>query len=117
MPLKRVCLEPVDKAEYNDDEWKIALDLVLLDDGVPFHNWTTFGVRGGMAEDSACIEPFMLFKDGTIDFGTDFEENRTCKSNFLTGRRFSRDELFTVTLEDGDEVTYRVTRIIDLDTR
>ena len=117
MPINRVCLEPLNQRDYPSAEWKLALDLVLVDDGHPIHAWTTYGVRGGLAEESSCIEPFLLFGDGTMDFGTDFDEDRTCETNFLSGRRFGEGELFTVIPQGGDEITYRVTRMIKLDTR
>ena len=111
MPIMRVCLETAD-SDY-DAEWNITLDLMLSEDGRPSSRMTSFGVRGGMAKKSSCIEPFLLFADGRVDFGTDFnDDTRELKTNFFSGKAIAVGEYFTV----GDEeetVTYRVTKIIE----
>ena len=111
MPMMRVCLEPTD-SDY-DAEWNITLDLTVSDEGQPSPRMTSFGVRGGLASTSSSIEPFLLFGDGTIDFGTGWEDDeRELRTNLFGGTAIRVGEYFTI--GDGEEaVTYRVTRILD----
>lgn len=114
MAMKRICLQPTD-AEYYDADYNITVDLFLTEDGIPTTKMTAFGVMGGMAQDSQNIQPFLLFKDGSVDFGTDWDdEDRNCTFNLRdNGRAIAAGELFTFNLS-GDEITYRVTQLVDL---
>ncbi len=113
MTIKRICLTPTDSSTYGPD-YKIAVDLDLLDNGVPSGRLTAIGVRGGLAKDSENIEPFLLFADGSGDFGSGWEEERDFHLNLLgMGRAVTAQEVFTFK-NDEDEITYRVTQVIDL---
>lgn len=114
MTMKRICLQPTDSENY-DPDYNITVDIFLTEDGMPTTKMTAFGVMGGMAQDSQNIQPFLLFKDGTADFGTDWEdEYRDCRFNLReNGRAVAPGELFTFTL-NGDEITYRVTQLVNL---
>ncbi|WP_417599340.1 hypothetical protein [Pararhodobacter oceanensis] len=114
MPMKRICMVPTDAEKY-DRTWNITVDLFLDDAGVSTDRMTAFGARGGMAPFSGGIEPFLLFKDGTLDFGTDHDdEYRNCHLNLRGSRRVvQQNELFTFKGHD-EELTYRVQQAIEL---
>lgn len=113
MTMKRICLVPVDRGTYGKD-YNITLDLFLDSAGLPTGPETAHGVWGGMGEDSSSIVPFLLRKDGTIDLGTGYDgPDREGSSTFRTGRAFSVGEFFEVVYE-GNEIGYRVDRIVDL---
>lgn len=113
MAIKRICLQPTDAEKY-DPDYNITVDLFLTEDGTPTTKMTVFGVMGGMAQESENIQPFLLFKDGSADFGTDWDdEDRDCHFNLReNGRVVAVGELFTFDLS-GDEIIYRVTKIVD----
>lgn len=114
MTMKRICLQPTDAENY-DPGYNITVDLFLAEDGIPTTKMTAFGVMGGMAQDSHDIQPFLLFKDGSADFGTDWDdEERNCLFNLRgNGRVIATGELFTFNLS-GEEITYRVSQLIDV---
>lgn len=114
MPMKRICMVPTDTEDY-DHTWNITVDLFLDDNGVSTDRMTAFGARGGIAPSSVEIEPFLLFKDGTLDFGTEYDdEHQNCHLNLRgLGRVVKQNELFTFKDYD-EEVTYRVTQVIEL---
>lgn len=113
MAIKRICLIPTDTETY-DSNYNIAVDLNLLENGVPTRQMTAFGAMGGLAENSENIEPFLLFADGTGDFGSGWEEERDFRFNLRgTDRAVTVGEFFTY--KNGEEeITYRVTQIIDI---
>lgn len=113
MPIKRVCLVPTNKNEY-DEEWNIAVDLFLGEGNIPTDRMTSFGSMGGLTEQAMCIEPFLLYRDGKLDFGTNFEDaDQNHKLNIRgSGRAVNVGELFTYTNSE-EEITYRVTQIVD----
>ena len=113
MTIRRICLTPTDSETYTPD-YNITVDLNLADSGVPTNRMTAFGVRGGLAESAENIEPFLLFTDGSGDFGSGWEEERDFHFNLRgTGRAVTIGELFTF-IYGGEEITYRVTQVIDL---
>lgn len=114
MPMKRICMVPTDAENY-DRTWNITVDLFLDEAGVSTDRMTAFGARGGIAPSSDEIEPFLLFKDGTLDFGTDHDdEYQNCHLNLRgSGRPVQQNELFTFRGHD-EELTYRVTQVIEL---
>lgn len=118
MISKRVCLVPVGK-EYDATDrrlYKISVDLVLDDAGVPSGKMTAFGLRGGLAEDAEIVQPFILFKNGSVDFGDEWdEEYRDATFNIRgQGREVFEGEVFTLKTSDEGEVTYRVTQVVPL---
>jgi len=118
MPMKRICLVPADKSY--DKTWNITIDLFLDKDGVPTDKMTAFGARGGIAQSSDEIEPFLLYTKGILDFGTDFEDrDQNCKLNIRGSKRVvDVGELFTYEgpLNDNaeGELTYRVSQVVEL---
>lgn len=70
MPMKRICLVPTDP-ENHDATWNITVDLFLNESGVPTDQMTAFGARVGVSPSSKEIGPFLLFTDGSLDFGTE----------------------------------------------
>ena len=114
MPMKRICLVPTDTKNY-DRTWNITVDLFLDENGVSTDRMTAFGARGGIAPSSVEIEPFLLFKDGTLDFGTDHDdEYQNCRLNLRgVGRIVKQNEFFTFKGHD-EEVTYVVKQVIEL---
>lgn len=110
MPIKRVCLNPTDRAIYGD-EYNVTLELALNDDGTPTRRMTSFGCYGGMGGRHE-TEPFLLRTDGVLDFGHTFKDNRLSMSNLMSGRAFHLGEYFTIRYDDED-ITYRVTQILD----
>lgn len=114
MTIRRICLTPTDSENY-DPEYNITVDLDLLDSGVPTNRMTAFGVRGGLSQNATNIEPFLLFADGSGDFGSGWEEERDFHFNLRgTGRAVMIGELFTYKC-GGEEITYRVTQVINLE--
>jgi len=113
MPMKRICLVPTDP-ENHDATWNITVDLFLNDSGVSTDQMTAFGARGGVSRSSEEIGPFLLFTDGRLDFGTDFDdEYRDCHLNLRgSGRVIKQQEYFTY-IGEGEEITYRVTQVVD----
>jgi len=114
MPMKRICMVPTDTENY-DSGYNITVDAFLTEEGVPTDRMTAFGARGGIAKNSENIEPFLLFKDGSLDFGTDWDvEDRDFHLNMRgQGRAIREGELFTFT-GPGEEIIYRVKQMVDL---
>jgi len=113
MNVKRVCLTPTDSETFGPD-YNITVDLELLGSGVPTSRMTAFGARGGLAKSSGNIEPFLLFPDGSGDFGSGWEEERDFHFNVRgMGRAITVGELFTFQ-SDNEEITYRVTQVTDI---
>jgi hypothetical protein len=113
MPIKRICLEPALK-KY-DSAWNITVDLFLNENGTSTDKMTAFGARGGVSPSAEEIEPFLLFTDGTLEFGTGWdEEQHDCHLNLRgEGKVIKAHEYFTYSGE-GEEITYRVTQVVDL---
>lgn len=110
MPIQRICLTPI--GTYGPD-YNITVDLYLSESGVPTDRMTAFGVRGSLREDSE-NEPFLLFRDGSGDFGSGWEDERDFQLNLRgNGRAVRINELFTFE-SAGEQITYRVTQIIEL---
>ena len=118
MISKRVCLSPLSR-EYDSEDrrlYKISVDLVLDEAGIPSPKMTAFGLRGGLAENSPIVQPFILFKDGSVDFGDEWDsEYREATFNLRgQGRKVVEGEVFTLCTPDEGEITYSVTQIIPL---
>ena len=92
----------------------MTFDLPLTADSYPVLKGLVFGARGGLNENSQTLWPFILRPNGIIDYGSDWEDNeREAATNLLSGRAFIIDELFTIS-QDGDDVTYRVAKVLTL---
>lgn len=113
MSIKRICLTPTASETYGPD-YNITVDLYLSDNGVPTDRMTAFGVRGSLKKDSE-NEPFLLFTDGSGDFGSGWDDDdRDFHFNLRgKGRAVFVGELFTFDGTD-EPITYRVTEVVDL---
>lgn len=116
MPMKRICLMPTNAEDY-DADWNIAIDVVLNEEGTASRRMTAFGSRGGLGNNGAGVEPFLLRPDGAVDFGSGYDaEDRDARFNLRDlGRRVAVGELFTFTDGNEGDVIYRVTQVIDLE--
>lgn len=85
-----------------------TIEMHLTSDGTPKPIGVTFGLFGGLNENSETCEPFMFRRDGTIDMGTQDEGSREVKTNLLKGKPVVPGEYFTFSWADGDEGTYLV---------
>lgn len=114
MHLKRVLLTPTDTMNHGPDS-NITVDLILSDDGVPIGQHETFGMRSGRVGNEALnVEPFVLFDDGSGDYGSGWEEERDFHFNLRgAGRAVVLGEYFTYTFGELN-ITYRVTEVVDL---
>lgn len=113
MPAFRVCLVPTDAVNYGQD-YNIAVDLVLDEDGLPSRAATAFGARGSLAPEAGKA-PFLLFPNGDGDWGSDWEDGRDFTLNIRgAGRRVRAGELFTYADAAEGEIVYRVTKILPL---
>jgi hypothetical protein len=112
--MKRICAVPTHLFK-GDAAYNVAIDLFLNEGGVPTKKMTAFGNFGTMANNMGETEPFLLHIDGTIDFGSSYDEDavRFTKTTILNGRALVIGEDFNLTYE-GRELTYRITRIEDL---
>ncbi|MDF3604864.1 hypothetical protein PE067_01040 [Paracoccus sp. DMF-8] len=105
------------RLEGDSETDPISLQLWLDKAGQPLARGTTFGVVGGLAPGSEPIIPFVLFKDGTIDCGSGYEETdgRYGKANFYEQNRImERGALFTIDWQEDGAHTYRVLSVTSL---
>ena len=89
----------------------ITLDIILDRDRRSRPKLAYFGIWGAIGSDDPM--PFVLSKDGSIDFGSGFEnDERFAKTNLLN-KVIQTDEYFTFVKGD-EELTLRIVKITDL---
>ena len=71
MPIRRVCFQPAS----NEVAQNVIIDIFVTDEGFATRQMVALGVLGGLREDSECVEPFLLRPDGSMDFGTGYDED------------------------------------------
>lgn len=111
----RVTLVPV----RDDESPNIVVDMTLLEGGIPSDRAVAFGALGGLSETSLLIEPFLLRRNGDVDFGTycDADERYHHLNLRGEGRPVVLDALFTfrsMAVPYDAEIIYRVDRLTPL---
>ena len=116
MAFERIVLIYVAKPEDEDPEgWDITVDLTLDENRMPVVAGPVFGARGGLTKTAKRVAPFVLHADGTLDWGSDWEDDRWSEFNLISAARpVVVGEVFTLTLEGGGEDVYRVARSVEL---
>ena len=88
----------------------ITVDLVLEANGKARPNLAYFGVWGAIGSPDPM--PFLLNRNGSIDFGSGFEDNERYARTNLLDKVLETGEYFTF-LKEG-EITLRLLKISDL---
>ena len=119
MPVFRVCLEPALNHDNYGPAYNMSIDMILDDQGNPLPRMTFLGVMGGLAPNADGICPFVLFADGTGDFGDGFDAPYRDFTFNIVGPDavVQPNEFFTYVGvgEDGEEIiVYRVVQMIPL---
>lgn len=112
----RVRLEPVGDYEGYTD-YCLSIDVCLDAADRPVKTGANMGVRGGLARNSLNVEPFVFHPDGTIDYGSEWEDERFAEINLLeAGRTLQVREFYTYSVDGAPQETiiYRVVSITPL---
>ena len=107
MKYVRVYTESIQKDE---DEYPLAFDLLLDDQGKATGDFYMLGLSGKPDEDGQC-HPFALIPDGSIDYGASYEkeDERWWKTD-LREKKIEMGAAFKV-IDQGDEYDYKIVKI------
>jgi hypothetical protein len=95
-------------AQWRDDPTEALMSVDLRIDGLRLAApWDLFGA---IDLDGARPRPFILRRDGSIDFGDSPDRWRTD----LRGTEFRVGTLFTVWFNETDQGTYRIVKLAEL---